>query len=134
MSRIANKENPVVIWGDGSAVRDFAFSRDVAEGVILALYHGTKGHPFLNLGSGVGVTIRELVETLHGFLDFNYQFDASKPSGFPKRVMDISLARQVIGYNPSTTLGEGLKETRDWFMTHRQEYLHRQNYFAENKP
>jgi len=130
MSRIANRENPVVIWGDGSAVRDFAFSRDVAEGVILALYHGTKGQPFLNLGSGVAVTICELVETLRGFLDFNYQFDVSKPSGFPKRVMDISLAREVLGYDPSTSLRDGLKETWDWFMAHRQEYLQRQNYFA----
>ena len=47
MYRILSKENPVVVWGDGSAVRDFAFSRDVAEGVILALYHGTKGNPFV---------------------------------------------------------------------------------------
>ena len=83
MHRILSGENPVVIWGDGSAVRDFAYSRDVAEGVILALYHGTKGG-FVNLGSGTGVTIRELVETLHRFLSFNYQFDTGKPSGFPK--------------------------------------------------
>ncbi len=130
MARIADKENPVVIWGDGAAVRDFAFSRDVAEGVILALYHGTGEYPFLNLGSGVGVSIRELVETLRSFLDFNCEFDASKPSGFPKRVMDISLARKVIGYNPTTSLRDGLKETWDWFMAHRQEYLLRQNYFA----
>jgi len=131
MSRIANKEDPVVIWGDGSAVRDFAYSRDVAEGVILALHHGTKGHPFVNLGSGQGVTIRELVETLRGFLDFNYTFDATKPSGFPRRVMDISLAREVIGYNPSASLQDGLKETWAWFMQHRDEYLQRKNYFAE---
>lgn len=133
MARIAAKENPVVIWGDGAAVRDFAFSSDVAEGVILALYHGTKEHPFLNLGSGVGVSIRQLVETLHGFIDFSYQFDASKSSGFPKRVMDISLAREALGYNPAISLRDGLKETWNWFMEHRQEYLLRQNYFAENK-
>ncbi|MCM8797736.1 MAG: NAD-dependent epimerase/dehydratase family protein, partial [Candidatus Omnitrophica bacterium] len=84
MHRIAKKENPVVVWGDGSNVRDFAYSRDVAEGVILALYHGS-GDGFINLGSGVGYTIRELVETLKSFLDFNYVFDTSKPSGFPRR-------------------------------------------------
>ena len=39
--RVAAKEDPVIIWGDGSAVRDFAYSRDIAEGVILALHHGT---------------------------------------------------------------------------------------------
>lgn len=130
MSRIAAGENPVVIWGDGSVVRDFAFSRDVAEGIMLVLYHGTKGQPFLNLGSGRGVTIRELVETLRSIVEFNYQFDASKPSGFPKRVMDITLARETIGYNPTTSLRSGLQETWDWFMAHRQEYLQRQNYFA----
>jgi GDP-L-fucose synthase len=130
MSRIADKENPVVIWGDGTAVRDFAFSRDVAEGVILALALGTNGHAFLNLGSGLSCTIRELVETLHSFIDFNYRFDASRPAGFPKRVMDISLARQVLGYTPSTSLRDGLTETWNWFLANREEYRLRQNYFA----
>ncbi len=130
MSRIMNKEDPVVVWGDGSAVRDFAYSRDVAEGTILALYHGTKGG-FVNLGSGAACTIRELVETLHSFLGFNYFFDVSKPSGFPRRVMDISRARQLIGYNPTTSLRDGLKSTWDWFVKNRDEYLRKQNYFEE---
>jgi len=128
--RIFQKENPVIIWGDGTAIRDFVFSRDVAEGCLLALHHGTHGR-FVNLGSGTGVTIRELVETLHTFLDFNYQFDSTKPAGYPKRVMDITLARQSIGYNPSTTLREGLKTTWDWFLQHQDEYLKKQNYFKQ---
>lgn len=128
MMRINRGENPVVVWGDGSAIRDFAFSRDVAEGIILAIYHGTRGD-FVNLGSGVGVTIKELVETLNRFLDFNYEFDTAKPSGFPKRVMDISLAREVINYNPMTSLLEGLKETWEWFVENQDEYLRRKNYF-----
>lgn len=132
MMRINRGENPVVVWGDGAAVRDFAFSRDVAEGIILAIYHGTGGD-FVNLGSGVGVTIKELVETLHRFLDFNYEFDTTKPSGFPKRVMDISRAREWIGYNPTTTLLDGLKETWMWFQQNQKEYLKRKNYFAENE-
>jgi GDP-L-fucose synthase len=126
--RIFKKENPVIIWGDGSAIRDFAYSRDVAEGCILALHHGTKAR-FVNLGSGKGVTIRELVETLHTFLDFNHQFDPTKPSGFPKRIMDTTLARDMIGYNPSTPLREALKATWDWFLTHQDEHLQKQNYF-----
>jgi len=133
MHRIMNGENPVTVWGDGSAVRDFAYSRDVAEGVILALHHGTGQHPFVNLGSGEGYTIKELVETLHGFLDFNYAFDTSKPSGFPRRVMDISLAREVIDYNPTTTLEAGLKETWTWFEANKTEYLQRKNYFSEEQ-
>ena len=129
MHRIFTNEDPVVVWGDGSAVRDFAYSRDVAEGVILALYHGTGDYPFVNLGSGKGYTIKELVETLYEFLDFNYRFDTSKPSGFPRRVMDISLARKVIEYNPASSFREGLKETWEWFVEHRNEYLKKKNYF-----
>ncbi|MGE5280516.1 MAG: NAD-dependent epimerase/dehydratase family protein [Deltaproteobacteria bacterium] len=130
MWRIYQKEDPVVVWGDGSAVRDFAYSRDVAEGVILALHHGTKGE-FVNLGAGRGYSVRELVEALHSFLDFNYTFDTSKPAGFPKRVMDIARARETIGYDPSTTLADGLKATWEWFVEHQDEYTKKKNYFRD---
>ena len=130
MYRIYHKDNPVVVWGDGSAIRDFAYSRDVAEGVILALYHGTKSG-FVNLGSGRGYSIKELVETLHRFLDFNYEFDTIKPSGFPKRIMDISLAKKLIDHNPTTSLLDGLKETWQWFVNNQNEYLNRKNYFRD---
>lgn len=132
MHRIYHKEDPLKVWGDGSAIRDFAFSRDVAEGVILALHYGTGSH-FVNLGSGKGCSIRELVETLHSFIDFNYEFDTTKSSGFPRRVMDISLAQKLIHYNPATTLLDGLKETWDWFMENQDEYFKRLNYFREGK-
>ncbi|MBI4333157.1 MAG: NAD-dependent epimerase/dehydratase family protein [Chloroflexi bacterium] len=132
MYRIYHKEDPVVVWGDGSAIRDFAYSKDVAEGVVLALHYGTSGSKsgFVNLGSGRGYSVRELVETLHQFLDFNSTFDAAKPSGFPRRVMDISLARQLIRYSPSTSLLDGLKETWSWFIKNQDEHLKKHNYFA----
>ncbi len=128
ISKIHHGQDPVVIWGDGTAIRDFAYSRDVAEGIILALYHGT-GSGFVNLGSGKGHSIRELVETLNSFIDFNYKFDTGRPSGFPKRVMDISLARKTLDYNPTTSLLEGLKQTWNWFVTNQDEHLKKMNYF-----
>ena len=130
MSRIRSGEDPMVIWGDGSAVRDFAFCRDVAEGTIQALYYGTGGR-YLNLGSGTAVTIRELVETLSSFLDFDYRFDVEKSSGFPRRLMDISLAREMIHYSPSTSLKKGLKETWAWFLENKDEHLFKKNYFKD---
>jgi GDP-L-fucose synthase len=130
MNRIYHGEDPLVVWGDGSAIRDFAYSRDVAEGVILALCHGTEGR-YVNLGSGQGYTIRELVETLNKLIPFNYRFDDTKSSGFPKRVMDISLAHAMLGYNPTTSLLEGLKQTWEWYMANADEFLARKNYFKE---
>ncbi|MGO9120618.1 MAG: NAD-dependent epimerase/dehydratase family protein [Desulfomonilaceae bacterium] len=130
MTRIDRKEDPVVVWGDGSAIRDMAFSRDIAEGIILALHHGTRGK-FVNLGGPQGYSVRELVETLAEFLRFNYVFDTTKPSGWPKRVMDSMLARQMIDYNPTTSLLDGLKETWQWFQENKDEYRHKKNYFQE---
>jgi GDP-L-fucose synthase len=130
MNRIQAGENPLSVWGDGSAIRDLVFCRDVAEGCILALHHGTGGR-YVNLGSGCGYSTKELVETLQQFLDFDYEFDPSKPTGYPKRVMDISLARELIDYDPTTTLRQGLEETWNWFQAHREEYHNRKNYFAE---
>lgn len=130
MYRIHRGENPMVIWGDGTAIRDFAFSRDVAEGVILALHFGTRG-TFVNLGSGLGVSIRQLVENLRSFLNFDFTFDASKPTGYPKRVMDISLAQDWLGYKPSTSLEDGLKQTWNWFIQNQDEYMKKKNYFRD---
>ena len=132
MHRIFHKEDPLMVWGDGSAIRDFAYSADIAEGLILALYHGTDSR-YVNLGSGIGYTIKELVETLHSFIPFNYRFDPTKPSGFPKRVMDISLARERLGYNPKTSLVKGLKKTWEWYLNNQDDYLKRKNYFKEGE-
>lgn len=130
MSRVRAGEDPLVVWGDGSAVRDFAYSRDVAEGTILALYHGTGGE-IVNLGSGVGVTIAELVETLSTVTPFRYAFDPTKPAGFPMRVMDVTQARERLGYRPHTSLRDGLRETWRWFLAHEGEFRRKKNYFAE---
>lgn len=131
MMKIRRGDSPVVVWGDGTAIRDFAFSGDVADGILLAAEKGTRGS-FVNLGSGVGYSVRELVETLKQFLDFDVEFDSSLPSGFPKRVMDISRARKWLGYEPRTTLREGLEQTWAWFLENGDEYLKRKNYFADS--
>lgn len=130
MMRIHNGENPLKIWGDGNAIRDFAYSRDAAEGVVKALHFGTRGD-FVNIGSGKEVTIRQLVETMQSFIDFEFEFDASKPSGFPKRVMDMTRAKDWINFEASTSLEEGLKETWNWFLDHKDEFKARKNYFVE---
>jgi GDP-L-fucose synthase len=130
MYRIHSEESPLVVWGDGSAIRDFVFSKDAAEGIILALHHGTQAK-FVNLGSGQGVSIKKLLEVLQSFLDFSYVFDLTKPTGYPIRVMDTALAKELIGWEVSTPLAVGLKETWQWFLNNQDEYLKRKNYFIQ---
>jgi GDP-L-fucose synthase len=129
MSRVRRGEDPLVVWGDGSAVRDFVYSRDVAEGILLALYHGTAGE-VVNLGSGVGISIADLVRALSEMASFRYEFDPSKPAGFPMRVMEIERARTKLGYAPSTSLQDGLRATWAWFLAHEGEFRRKQDYFT----
>jgi GDP-L-fucose synthase len=129
MNKILNKENPLIIWGDGSSIRDFAYASDIADGVILAIVKGTGNFDFLNLGSGIGYTIRELVETLSEVVSFNYKFDKTKDSGFHKRIMNIDNAKKILGYSPQVSLKEGLKETWSWYINNSNQSFERHNYF-----
>ncbi|MGK0239845.1 MAG: GDP-L-fucose synthase [Candidatus Pelagisphaera sp.] len=130
MARVRSGENPLSVWGDGSAIRDLAYSRDVAKGIVLALYHGTRGQ-VVNLGSGNGYSIKELVETLCDLLEIEASFDTSKPSGFPKRVMSIDRAREWLGFVPETSLRDGLEATWKWYLSNPDEFLLRKNYFKD---
>ena len=129
MNRIYKKENPVTIWGDGSAVRDFAYAGDVADGIILTIIKGTGKLNFLNLGSGNGYTIKKLVKTLSEIVKFNYKFDKTKNSGFPKRIMSVKNAKKILGYEPEFSLKKGLKETWDWYIKNSKQNKKRHNYF-----
>lgn len=130
MYRIFKGEDPLVVWGDGSVVRDFLYSRDAAEGIVLALHYGTASD-FVNIGSGKGHSIRNVISALQSFMNFNYMFDATKPSGAPVRVMDITKARDLLGFIPSTDLTTGLKHTWEWFVSHSEEYKNKMNYFLD---
>lgn len=127
--RIHSGENPLVVWGDGKVVRDFCYSKDAAEGIMRAMCFGTAGE-FVNIGSGKGTSVREVVEALNSFIDFSYVFDREKPSGASKRVMDITLARERLGFYPSWDLVDGLRETWQWFLDHPREYKNKLNYFV----
>ena len=133
MNRIFKKEDPVVIWGDGSAIRDFAYADDVADGIILTLIKGTGNFDFLNLGSGNGYSIKELVETLCEIHKFNYKFDTSKDSGFPRRIMNIDNAKKILGFFPKYSLKKGLKETWSWYINNSSQSEKRHNYFKQMK-
>jgi GDP-L-fucose synthase len=127
--KILRGDNPLKVWGDGSAKRDFAFSRDVAFGLVQTLYYGTGKNKFLNIGSGKAVSIKKLVKTLYKIKKFQYIFDKKKSGGYPLRVMSITEAKKTIKYTPRTSLYNGLKETFDWFNSNKLEYKKRHNYF-----
>jgi GDP-L-fucose synthase len=122
-------ENPLVVWGDGSAVRDFIHARDVARGMLLVLEQGyTKP---VNLGSGTGVSVREIVEIVAREMpSLRIEWDVTKPSGDAKRLMDVRRA-ESIGFRPEVTLADGIAETIRWYRDNRGSASQRYNAFTE---
>ena len=134
ISRVAAGENPLVVWGDGSAVRDFIFARDCAEGMLLALEKGANGKP-VNLGSGRGVSVKEVVEAVVACFDDPPEvvWDTDKPAGQPVRLMDTTRAREMLGFTARTSIGEGVRETVEWFLGNRDAAARRYSVFDQQK-
>lgn len=124
-------ENPLRAWGDGSQVRDFIHTRDVARGILLVARSGEK-RP-VNLGSGIGVSIKELVNIVVGNLKVKPEvvWDASKPSGDRERVLDVSRAK-ALGFCASIKLEDGIRSTMDWYRANQHELNTRYDIFAQS--
>lgn len=130
--RAADGENPFTVWGDGSPIRDFIHSRDVARGMLIAIDRGLG--KAINLGSGEGVSIKELVDIIINNLDKKPEiaWDTSKPTGDKKRLMDITRAKEI-GFEPSISIEEGIKDTMEWYMENKAIVDKRYNVFKPTK-
>ena len=93
--RIVEGENPLIVWGNGTAVRDFIYSTDVADATIQVMQK--KIEKPINIGSGTGVSIKKLVNTLLSCEIIKKKpkviFDKTKPEGDKKIILDTNLAK-----------------------------------------
>jgi len=116
IKKVLKSKKKLDVWGDGSSIRDFIFSRDVADAMILAVYKNINNP--INVGSGKGVTIKSLVETIISSANkkkIKINWQKKKPIGDIKRLMDITRAKSF-GFKPSISLSEGIQETIQWFL------------------
>ena len=112
--RVVNGEDPLVVWGDGSAIRDFIHCDDVALGMIKTVEEDIKGP--INLGSGKGTSIKELIGVILDNVPNKpaIEWDQSKPQGDDIRILDTSKAHSY-GIRPRKSLSDGIKETINWY-------------------
>lgn len=120
IARMVNGENPVRIAGNGAAARDFIFSEDVAEGMLMALAMAPPCLP-INLGSGRGTTIKRVAETIAGMVPVSpkIEWDITKPTGDKVRILSMDRAKEVLGFEAKTALREGIKKTVEWYLEHK---------------
>lgn len=110
------KNEDLVIWGTGSASREFLYVEDAARAIYKAALELNELTP-VNLGSGQETTIKELVEILCDIEGFtgNIVWDSSKPDGQPRRSLDTSKAEKLFNWKAFTPLRLGLLQTSNWF-------------------
>jgi GDP-L-fucose synthase len=134
IGRTAMGENPLVVWGDGTPIRDFLYSADCARGMLLAVEHGADCTP-VNLGSGKGNSIRELVEAIVNSFDDPPEivWDTSKPPGNAIRLMDTRRAESKIRFEAKTSLADGIKSTVNWYLEHHNSSGRRYSVFEKEK-
>ena len=100
------------VWGDGSPIRDFIYSEDVARGM-LHMVKNKVSEP-VNLGSGTGVTIKEVAGIIADYFGKEIEWDITKPMGDMKRIMSTERAESY-GFNPQISLKDGIIKTIEWY-------------------
>ncbi len=131
ISRVISGENPLNVWGDGSSVRDFVYSEDVANAMLFVMENNI--HEPVNIGSASGVTVKEITEILVEIVpELRIKWDPSKPSGDKIRIMDMSKLTKY-GFKTEVTLREGIKQTFKWYSENQELFKLRYNAFTERK-
>ena len=110
-----NNDSTVTIWGTGMPIREFLFVDDLAEACVYLMktYDDSK---IVNIGTGIGVTIRQLAETIMDVVGYKGQlvFDETKPDGTPIKINDVTYLNSL-GWKAKVDLLEGIKRTYEWY-------------------
>ncbi len=117
-----SKSDEVVMWGTGSAMREFLFVDDMADACIF-LMDNYSGDECVNVGFGYDITIKELGEKIKEVVGFKGKivYDSSKPDGTPRKLLDSSKLFSM-GWKPKVDIMEGLKLTYDDYLKNKNNY------------
>ncbi len=118
---VESGEDEIILWGDGTPTREFLYVKDSAEAIVLATEKYDGREP-VNLGSGFEISIRDLAQLIADYSGFSGQivWDRTRPSGQPRRRLDISRAERAFGFRAHTSFEEGLRRTISWYRANRQ--------------
>ena len=118
-SEAAKSGNSVQLWGTGSPKREFLHVDDLAKAVaVLLAKYDSDSH--INIGSGEDVTIKDLATSIAMATGFTgeIKWDASKPDGTPRKVMDVSRIK-ALGWKPEISLQDGITQTVEWYQANK---------------
>lgn len=115
--KVVERHQPIEVWGDGNDVKDIIFIDDFIEGMLLAMEHIDTYDP-INIATGRPCSIKQALAVIldvDNYRDAEISFNTSKPSMIPKRLIDISKARELLGFEAKTSLKEAIMKTVNWY-------------------
>jgi GDP-L-fucose synthase len=109
-------EKTLLVWGTGTPTREFLYVEDAARAIVRAAEALESSDP-VNIGSGQEISIADLILLVAQKVGFkgDIRFDPTKPNGQPRRCLDVTRARQLLGWEARVKLPEGLERTVAWY-------------------
>lgn len=116
-SKLITTGQPIQVFGDGTARRDYTYIDDIIQGVRAAIDYDRSRYEIFNLGESQTTELSELISLLEKHLDMNAIIDRQppQPGDVPVTFADISKSREQLGYDPTTKIAEGIPKFVDWF-------------------
>ena len=115
--KVVERHDPVEVWGDGKDIKDLIYVEDFVKGLLLAM-QGLKEFNPINIGTGKGVSVREVLKLclkLDNFPLAQIEYDRNMPTMIKKRLINVSKAEKLLGFRASTSINEGLRKTIIWY-------------------
>ncbi|WP_145264505.1 GDP-L-fucose synthase family protein [Planctomycetes bacterium Pan216] len=111
------RESVVPVWGTGKPTREFLFAEDAARGLKMAAEKLDDAEP-VNIGTGHEIAIKDLAEMIAAKVGFDGEiaFESDKPDGQPRRCLDVTRAKERLGFEAEISLSEGLDRTINWYI------------------
>jgi len=121
-ARLMSQGKPIPMYGDGTSERDYTYVDDVIDGIVAAV-KADYDFEIINLGNSETVKLRELIELLGQKMGIEPKIDQQpeQPGDVPITYADISQAREVLGYEPKISIGEGLQRFVNWYRAHHRQ-------------
>lgn len=115
--KVVERQDPIEVWGTGGDIRDHIYVDDFVDGVMLAFNKGERCLA-VNIATGTGHSVKQVLETLlrvDGYENANVVYQPDKPTTIPIRLVDVSLAKRLLGFEAKVSLEEGLRRTVEWY-------------------
>lgn len=116
-SRLITSGKPIQLFGDGTTRRDYTYIDDIIQGVRSAIDYDRSMYEIFNLGESQTTELSELIILLEKHLGMSASLDRQppQPGDVPVTFADISKSRELLGYDPTTKISDGIPKFVDWF-------------------